>query len=256
MAKLSGQFCAVLFHGYDISGRTRSFDGMGVEYTELDHTAFLDGVMGSEAGMPLLDASVESFFDPQPDATPGPETSVWKALREPGNNTIEKLLSVLIGQGASPVPGDPSLAVASRQFKVTVPAQPNAKMLIQANFKTVGQKPDLGQVLGYTTITNTLTGTTVDTAVGPYAAGGTGYLHVLKATTEDTPGTDTYSIKIQHSPNGTAWADYITFAANGATRTSERIKQTTSLDRYWRCLLTRTGAAADELTFAIMLAAN
>ncbi|MCK5557998.1 MAG: hypothetical protein KAJ01_06450, partial [Candidatus Hydrogenedentes bacterium] len=95
MGKLSGQFCAVLFAGYDLSARSRQFD-WSVDYEEEEATAFLDGVANSQAGLANIEANVEAFMDPVEDDTYVNQS--WKALKTPGGLTTDVLM-VLIGQG-------------------------------------------------------------------------------------------------------------------------------------------------------------
>lgn len=245
MAKLSGQFCAVLFAGYDISGRSRQFD-IGLEWIDEDAVAFLDGAVNSQPGLPMFEATVTAFMDPVANNS-------WDALKAPATRTNAALM-VLFGQGATPTLGDPALAAAVEQFKVAVGANPKDKLVVTASFKTEGGaafRPDLGTLLAYATITVTTTGAGVDGGAAN-AAGGTGYLMVFTPTS-----TDTYVVKIQDAPPpGSVWTDYITFAANGLTRTSERIRDATNLDQHRRYVATRTGAAANPFGFVVIIALN
>jgi hypothetical protein len=244
MAKLSGQYCAVLFAGYDISGRARQFD-LGLERIEEDATAFLDGPVNSQPGLSMFEGTVTAFMD-------AVANNSWDALKAPATH-LNAALMVLFGQGATPTVGDPALAAAAEQFKVTVGANPKDKLVVTANFKPEGgaaYRPDLGTLLAYVTITATTTGTNAD-GLAANAAGGTGYLMVFTPTSSDT-----YVVKIQDSPDNSIWTDYITFAANGLSRTSERIKDLTNLDRHRRYVATRTGAAANPFGIAVIIALN
>jgi hypothetical protein len=241
MAKLSGQYCAVLFAGYDISGRSRQFD-LSIEYIQEDATAFQDGGENSQAGLPMFDGSVTAFMDPATNSS-------WDALKSPATHTNQHLL-VMFGDGAAPTLSDSALAAAAEQFKINLSGTPQDKLVLTANFKPEGGaafRPDFCTVLANQTVTNTTTTTSHDSVSGPYSGGGTGYLQVFTPTS-----TDTYSIVIEDSANNSVWATYDTFAADGSSRTSERIISTDSLDRYWRVVVTRTGAAGDSFGFAIV----
>ncbi len=241
MAKLSGQYCAVLFAGYDISGRARQFD-LSIEYLQEDATAFQDGSENSQAGLPTFEGSVTAFMDPATNSS-------WDALKSPATHTNQHLL-VMFGDGAVPTLGNEALAAAAEQFQINLSGTPQEKLVLTANFKPEGGaafRPDLCTVLANQTVTNTTTTTSHDSVSGPYSGGGTGYLQVF------TPAaTDTYSIVIEDSANNSTWATYITFTADGSSRTSERKVDATSLDRYWRVVVTRTGAAGDSFGFAIV----
>ncbi|MCK5558723.1 MAG: hypothetical protein KAJ01_10105, partial [Candidatus Hydrogenedentes bacterium] len=154
--------------------------------------------------------------------------------------------------------GDPAFAASIRQYAATVPANPREKIRANATFKGAGFVPQFGVVMDYATITNTKTSDTVDLGVAaPYADGANAYLVLFLGAAEDTPGTDTYSIKVQHNTldNG-SWVDYITFSADGSVRTSERQASASSINRYVRLLCTRTGAADDNVGVAVVLALN
>lgn len=238
MAKLSGQHCAILFAGYDLSGRSRQFE-VGVEYEEEDGTAFQDGGENSQPGLPMVVGNFQSFLDPATGSS-------MDALQTPGGAS-EHVLMVLVGQGATPDEGDPGYAALCKQFTFNNAKTPRAKLVADITVHGVGYKPHYGEVMDYATVTNTKTGDTVDGGAAN-AAGGVGYLVVFTPT-----ATDSYSIKIQDSTNGSTWADYITFAGTGQSRTTERVVETTQLERYRRALVTRTGTAGDSFGFAILL---
>ena len=241
MAKLSGQFVAVLFAGFDISGRSRQFD-WAVEYIQEDATAFQDGADNSQAGLPMFEGAVTAFMDPVTNNS-------WDALKSPATHTNQHLM-VMLGNGAAPTLSDPALAAGAEQFKINLTGTPQDKLVLTATFKpeTGGAfRPDFCTVLANQTVTNTATTSAHDTGTGPYADGGTGYLQVFTV-----PATDTYSIVIEDSPNGSSWATYITFTADGSTRTSERKIDATSLDQHWRVVVTRTGSAGEDFGFAIV----
>jgi len=63
MAKLKGQHLALLYAGYDLSGRSRSLDAT-IEYDDIDLSAFQDGAHNSGPALPKFMANAESFFDP------------------------------------------------------------------------------------------------------------------------------------------------------------------------------------------------
>ena len=254
MTKLSGQFCAVLFAGYDLSARSRQFDWT-MEFEEEDATAFLDGVVNTQEGLANIEANVVAFMDPVETDTYVNQS--WKALKTPGGLTTDVLM-ILIGQGATPDEGDPALAASIRQYTASVPANPREKVIANAKFRGAGYVPQIGLVMDYATITDTKTSDTIDLgAAAPYADGANAYLVLFLGAAEDTPGTDTYSIKVQHNTlDDGSWVDYLTFAADGSVRTSERKASASSINRYVRLLCTRTGAADDSVGVAVVLALN
>jgi len=252
MGKISGQYCAVLFNGYDLSGRSRQFDA-NVEYLEEDATAFQDGAINSQAGLANLEGSIAAYLDP--DDTSGYVQQSWEALKSPGGTT-DRVIMFLFGEGATPDEGNAALASLVNQFTANAPETPQSKVMLNAKFKSVGYKPQFGYVAAYQQITNTLTGDTIDLGAA-VAAGLNAYLIIFLGAAEDSPGTDTYSIKVQHNTvdNG-SWVDYATFVADGSARAGERQASSSSVNRYVRVLATRTGAADDIVGIAVVVCPN
>lgn len=252
MTKISGQHCAILFNGYDLSGRSRQF-AANMEWTEEDATAFLDGAVNSQAGLANFEANITVYLDP--DATSGYVQQSWEALKSPGG-LPDKVLMFLFGQGATPDESDPAITSLIKQFTANAPETPTEKIMLEAKFKSVGYEPQTGYVGAYETITNTLTSDTIDLGAA-ISAGLNAYLIIFLGASEDSPGTDTYSIKIQHNTvdNG-SWADYLTFSADGSIRAGERQTSSSSVNRYVRVLATRSGAAADSVGIAVVVCPN
>jgi hypothetical protein len=108
---------------------------------------------------------------------------------------------------------------------------------------------EMGWVLAHATITNTTTGTGfVDPAGAQVTAVSGGTLHIWTSC-----ATDTYVVKIQHcSTIGGAYADLITFVANGSAKTVERqVIASTAIEQYRRVLATRTGAGAQNFGYSV-----
>jgi len=248
MPKINGQYCAVIWHGYDVSGKSRQFE-FNDEHTEEEATAFQDGAINSQGGLSNIDGNVQSFMDSPLDL------GAFEAYKSPGGST-DKVLMILFGVEAVPDEGDFGVAALMKQFQVVSGMVPTEKVPFDANFLSSGYKADHGQVLDYATITDTKDCDEVD--FGAISTVGiTSYLSVFKGTAEDTPGTDTYVIKVQHSvAGGGSWIDYETFVSDGSARTSERIENALTCQRYRKAQLTRTGAAGDDLGFAILVADN
>ena len=250
MSKLNGQYCAVLFGGYDISGRSRQFD-CSIEFEPEDATAFQDGCENSQAGLPKSESNVVSFVDPV--ETDGYVGQSMKALKTPGS---DKVLIFMFGEGAVPDEGNEAFASLVKQFNYNLPLSPHGKVIGNAKFSCAAYAPGLGEVMDYATITNTKTGDTVDGGAA-HSDGGALFLVVFLGASEDTPGTDTYSIQVQHNTadNG-SWIDYLTLTLDGSVRGSERKSSASTLQRYRRLLMTRTGTAGDSVGIAAVLCEN
>jgi len=244
MTKLSAQYMAILFAGYDISGRSRQID-VSLEYEEQDATAFQDGVVNSEAGLAVMDAAVVTFMDPDTDES-------LDALDDPAGHSSPEVLMILIGQGAVPDEGDPGLAAMVEQFTFSWPVTPKEKIVANAKFLVKGNYvPQWGRVLDYATITDSKTCDVIDLG-DANSNGANAYLVVF------TPASsDSYTLKVQHNTvNNGSWVDYLTFSADGQSRTTERKASSSTINRYVRLLVTRTGSAGDDFGYAVLLCEN
>jgi hypothetical protein len=242
MAKLKGQHLALLYAGYDLSGRSRSMDAT-IEYDDIDLTAFQDGAHNSGPALPKFMANAESFFDPA-------LASSHEILKDVGVQGAEQFLA-LFGQNVAVAIGDPALACEADQFSYVVKAAVADYVTAAWNVLSRGKKPDLGVVQAHTTITTTTGFDEVDNGAAD-TDGGTAYLEIL------TPAaSDTYVVKIQHSATtGGPWVDYLTFVLNGSARGSERLTSTATLNEFRRALATRTGSAGNDLKLTVVLANN
>jgi hypothetical protein len=252
MGKISGQFTSVLFAGENLSGRSRQVD-FAFDYEEEEATAFQDGAINSQAGMAAFEGNVTSYLDPSEAAQYVGQS--FRALRD-NLASAGKILMVLFGDGAVADEGDWAVVVQCTEFSMNGPFNPREKVMLESVFKSEGYVPQVGLVGAFNEITTSFTGDTVDLG-GVLAAGLNAYLIVYQDTAEDTPGTDTYSFKVQHNTldNG-SWVDYITFSADGSARVSERQTSVASVNRYVRVTATVTGSALDVLKFAVVIAPN
>ncbi len=158
-------------------------------------------------------------------------------------------LSLLFGGGGAPTTGDPAYLIGSVQVSDSAGIDTNAA-IVNADFLQDARQVDpasrpWGVVLqGATAISATTTGTGVDGGAST-ANGARANLHV----TVSSGGT--WAFKIQDSADDSAWADLITFSANGSAVTSEQGAVTGTVDRYTRGVLTRTSGT---LTAVITIA--
>lgn len=75
------------------------------------------------------------------------------------------------------------------------------------------------------------------------ASGGTGYLQVTDLA---LGGYTSITVKIQDSPDNSAWTDLITFTAVTADEFAQAVSVTGTVDRYLRVELTLNGAGSSE----------
>jgi hypothetical protein len=178
-----------------------------------------------------------------------PETaSSHEALSSPGGYS-DKVLMILLGHNTTPTIGDAVIALLCKQFKYAPKVQVKAGVLADANFLHAGKALDFAKALANTTITNTTNFASVDAG----AATANGYAGYLQITTP--VASDVYAIKLQHSTDNSTWVDLASFAANGQTRTSERIEGTGTVNRYRRCVATRSSGTGQTLGLTAAIAA-
>lgn len=80
-------------------------------------------------------------------------------------------------------------------------------------------------------------GTQVDNGAAS-SNGAAGFLHVTAKS-----GTISLVVKVQHSSDGSTWADLITFSTVTAANASERVAVTGTVNRYIRALWTLSGSS-------------
>jgi hypothetical protein len=85
--------------------------------------------------------------------------------------------------------------------------------------------------------TSTANGTTVDQSAGSTA----GASALLQVTSVSGTAGPSLTVVVQHSTDGSTWADLITFGTKTAASTSERAAVTGTVNRYVRAIWTITG---------------
>lgn len=173
-------------------------------------------------------------------------TGAFQVLKSSNNSDR---LSLCFGGGGEPATGDPAFLMGAVQISDQSGVDSNA-VVITADFLADAAQYDavsrpFGVVLqGATSLSATTTGTGVDNEVSS-ANGARANLHI----TASSGGT--WAIKVQDSTNDSAWADHITFSADGSAVTSEQGTSAGTVDRYTRSVLTRTSGT---LTAVITIA--
>lgn len=235
--KIAAKNAVVLLNGYLFSTYATAYEmiaGSGAKSV----AGFGDGSDNFVPGLPTVEGDVDFFWDSAPD-------KVHLALKSmpTGNLTI-------LSEGSTI--GYPSSSFPMMQSNYG--AKGNIAGIIEVGtlkFLSYGNNVGLenGVVLAHATITATQTGSAVDDPTGGAVTAACGAVLHLWGT--PLPA-DTYQFKVQHSANGSTWADLITFTANGSTRTVERqIVASGTINRYRRVLATRTGSAGDPLGYTV-----
>ena len=228
--------------GYDLSGDSRTFSSLDNFFDEADLTGWNEAVYNFLAGSPRH-TGVRGYQALLNDtASSGAHSLLKQVAATPNTNR----LSLLFGGGAAPAIADPAYIMASAQMGdvrgleglspiLTCDFLPDA-----AQFTNVEENP-FGVVLHpATSLSATTNGTSVNNG-GSSANGGHANLHI----TVTSGGT--WAFKIQHSPNDSAWADLITFTADGSAITSEQGNVSGTIDQYTRFVATRTSGTVTPI---------
>lgn len=203
---------------------------------ELDATvlgsngAFRQYVGGFKAGM----ISLEGIWNS--DTTNDDEIHDVMSAAFDGQTTKQLLASF-----GTIVVGSPAL-IAQDAKVISYSVTPNVGELIMANAELRADnavEPGVWMFNGSATSTS-VNGTTVDNAA-PSANGGHYQGHTYLAS--DSTATNS-SYKLQHSPDGSTWADKEVAQAVGATKGSISREVAGTIDRYTRIVFTATGGKA------------
>lgn len=240
MAKLAGDHVQVLVDGYELTGDSNRIAVSDVR-DMYDVTTFADAVHRFITGKRSISVEHAGHMN----AAAARSHPVLKA------NALEGVVSVLLGQNAAPVVGDPVYSLLIRQGKYSViPAIGNV-VPFAATFAARGLRGGWGVALTppvqFTTSTN-------GTAVNNGAAtpnGGAAFLHILAAA-----ATDRYTIVVEGSASGAFAGEQTTlatFTLDAAARDSERVDLAGTLPQYPRWKATRSGSAGDTVEIAVSL---
>jgi hypothetical protein len=230
MAKISAKNSIILINGYNFSTYATAYEASH-DTGMIDVTGFTEGGQNFIPGLPVGHLSADVLWDST--ATVG----IHAVLASMPNGAI-----TILPEGY--VLGNPSISMPFTQGNYSPSGEPaGAVKAGTLNFEAYGGTNvgvEAGWVLAHETIAATTTGTGFVDPAGAHVhgiCGGT--LHIW------TPcASDTYVVKIQHCATiGGAYADLITFTANGSARTVERqVIATGQIEQYRRVLATRTGA--------------
>ncbi len=162
-------------------------------------------------------------------------------------NATSKLVTIALGNNATPAIGDPTASMDCQQMEYTNNPDLTAQMAINAVFKNRGSTYGLewGLLLADATVTANGNQASVDNGASS-ANGGVGYLHILALSAGDT-----ITVLIEDSPNNSDWTTLITFTLDGTALDAERLTVAGTVDQYVRVSYTVAGAS---ISFPIAVA--
>jgi hypothetical protein len=235
---LAGDHVKVLVAGYDLTGDHNKIV-IDDKRKLLAANVFGDAVEKYVPGQRQPKLQHSGYFNPD------------SARSHPVLNgvAVDGVVSVLMGQNADPVVGDPVYNLLTQQEMYQTNAQFGEVIPFSANFSPrIGMDAGWGVALAVpVSFTNTITGSSVDNGAAS-SNGGAAFLHILQAA-----ASDTYAIVVESSPDNSAWSTLATFTLNASALGSERLSLPTSIPRYLRFKATRTGSAGDTVRLAIAI---
>jgi hypothetical protein len=240
MTKLAGDHAQVLVDGYELTGDSNRIV-INDARDNHDVTAFGDEVHNFILGQGVSMVDHVGFLNA--DAARS-----HPALK---SAALEGVISVLLGQNADPVVGDPMYSLLTLQSKYQSLAEVGAYVPFTALFANKGQAGGWGKALAVpVTFTNSTQGSSVDNGAAS-SDGGAAFLHVLTAA-----ASDTYTITVEGSTTGAFSGEestLATFTLDASALDSERIAISGSIPRYTRWKAVRSGSAGDTVQIAINL---
>lgn len=166
-------------------------------------------------------------------------------------NDLNGIVSVLLGQNAAPVVGDPAYSLQVIQGKYGSIPEVGKYIPFRALFANRGDLGGWGVVLSPPmSFTNTSSGSGVNNGAAS-SQGGAAFLHILQAA-----ASDTYTIIIEGSTTGSFAGEQTTlatFTLNASVLGSERVVIAGTIPQYTRWKATRTGSAGNTVKIAVNL---
>jgi len=237
---LAGDHVQVLVAGYELTGDLNRIS-IPDTYAMHDVTAFSDGAHKFIQGQRTISLEHLGFLN---SAAAGSHP-VLKG------NALEGVVSVILGQNAAPVAGDPMHSLFIVQGKYGTMPEFEQYIPFSAMFANNGDLGGWGVALTPpVSFTNTTNGSSVDNSAAS-SQGGAAFLHVLQAA-----ASDTYTIIIEGSTTGAFAGEQTTlttFALNASALGSERKAISGTIPRYTRFKATRSGSAGNTVKLAVNL---
>lgn len=229
VSRIHGSTCRVYLGTHDISDEIGGIDFAATADTH-DRTTFADaGNHTSDPGLLGWSATAEGFYDAASDMLGRDLESLLGAAPTAAGGVLS------VYDGTADALGD--RGVLGSNATGTQRGQPmRVADLVRLNFTLQGSgRLGMHAVLLHPLGAETGTGNTSsnDNAASS-ASGGRGNLHV-------TSISGTWTVKIQHSTDNSAWSDLITFT-QATTTTAQTVEVTGTVNRYLRAAFTEDSA--------------
>ncbi|MCC7209796.1 MAG: hypothetical protein IT323_20995 [Anaerolineae bacterium] len=235
---LSGDHVQVLVDGYELTGDSQRLT-LGDRRTIYDVTTFGDAVHRFLPGPRQAAVEHAGYLN----AAAARSHPVLRSA------TLQGAISVLLGQNASPVAGDPTYSLWVQQGRYQALPEIGKYVPFTAAFANAGVLGGWGVALAVPTgFTATTSGAPLNQGSAA-PGGGMAFLHILQAA-----ATDRYTISIEGSATGVFGGEQTTlatFTLNGAALGSEPQSIAGTVPQYVRWKATRSGSAGDTVRIAL-----
>ena len=241
MAVPHGKGTKVLLDYRDVSAWFNSSD-LGNTMDLAETTTYGASVKTYIAGLKDADFTLAGLFDAELFAG---DTASFDSLLSSLFGTSSLLVTVGLN---GLVEGGRSVSAQVVETEYSIHSPVSDAVSVDVALKPSAQEPGKTAVVLHTLQIETATvdGATQDQGAAS-ADGGVGFLHVTANTRN---GASVF--KVQHSTNGSAWVDLISFASVGSTtRAAERVAVAGTVNRYVRGQLFSLGGSSGGPTYTI-----
>lgn len=233
------QLTTFLMNGYELACYLKSFTPEAMT-DALDATVLCNNYKSFQAGFKDGSLSAEGIFSA--DSVNADDIyDVLKAAFSAGTNN---LITASFGQA---VAGSPAIMMSGAQGKFGVPIKTAELIMVTADFQCSDGMNFGVYLLNEAIAAGTVNGTSVDNGAAT-ANGGVFHVHLQNDTATDV---DT---KLQHSTNGSSWADVSGAVVNDLSAAhaygSVTVAAGTTINRYIRAVSVVTGGDATKVTAA------
>jgi hypothetical protein len=164
---------------------------------------------------------------------------------------VDGVVSLLLGQNADPVVGDPAYSLVVQQERYQTMPQSGQIIPFSADFPNRGEVCGWGVALAVpVTFTNSISGSVVDGGAAS-SNGGAAVLHLLQAA-----ASDTYTILVEGADDSGFTSNVVTlatFTLDASALGSERVGIAGTISRYTRWRATHSGSAGETVQAAVNL---
>lgn len=179
--------------------------------------------------------TIDGYFEDSTNVPGGTEA----ALAAIANGTA-KIVTVALGNNATPATGDPACSLDAQQVSYTVQPVKDGVVAVNAVFKSLGNGVEWGTLLLDASITDDGQGSTVD-QTAQSTAGAVAYFHQTALSSGDV--IDSFAVNDSDDNFVSDDNAAVSSTLDGSAIGAERVAVTGTIERYVRADYTVTGAS-------------